>query len=145
MLAPANSPPDTPEPQGTFGANLRHYRKAKGLTQTGLEEKVGLSLDMIGRLERGLTAPPFETIEKLANVRNIPEPALFGPNLMALPTGERGRLIKRINVRLSRMKEDELAQAERVLEALGCADIQVRWQSHPKPIIRESPQPLRCQ
>lgn len=103
----------------TFGANLRHYRKAEGLTQTGLAEKVGLSLDMIGRLERGLTAPSFETIEKLAKVLNIPEAALFGPNLMALPTGERGRLLKRINVHLSRMNEDELAKAEKVLEALG--------------------------
>jgi transcriptional regulator with XRE-family HTH domain len=105
--------------QATFGANVRHYRKAEGLTQGELAERVDLSLDMIGKIERGATAPSFETIEKLADALNTQEAVFFGPHLMAIPTGERGRLLKRINIHLSRMNEDELAQAEKVLAALG--------------------------
>lgn len=102
----------------TFGANVRQYRKAEGLTQDDLAEKADLSLDMIGRLERGVTAPSFETIERLAAVLNIPEAVLFGHHLMTVPTGERGRLLKRIHLHLSKMNEDQLAQAEKVLAAL---------------------------
>ena len=103
----------------TVGANLRHYRKSEGLTQAELAERSDLSTDMIGKIERGLTGPSYENIEVLAKVLNIPEAALFGSNVMALPSGERGRILKKINLHLSRMNEEALAKAEKVLAALA--------------------------
>lgn len=102
----------------TIGANIRHYRKAEGLTQAQLAERVDLSTDMIGKIERGLTGPSYEKVEVLAQVLNVPEAALFSPTVMTLPTGERGRLLKKINIHLSRLNEEQLAQAEKVLAAL---------------------------
>ncbi|HEC90918.1 MAG TPA: helix-turn-helix domain-containing protein [Alphaproteobacteria bacterium] len=61
-----------------FGRRLREYRLDKGMTQARLAEKGGLSLDMIGRLERGQAAPSFKTIGKLCEILAVPPEALFG-------------------------------------------------------------------
>ena len=102
----------------TFGANLRQYRKAERLTQSELAERADLSLDMIGRIERGIAAPSFETVERLAGALSVPEETLFGAFPVPVPSGERGRLLRRINIRLSRMNEDTLSRAEKLLAAL---------------------------
>ncbi|MEM6831978.1 MAG: helix-turn-helix transcriptional regulator, partial [Pseudomonadota bacterium] len=84
-----------------------------------LAERADLSTDMIGKIERGLTGPSYESLEVLAKILNIPEAALFSPSVMILPTGERGRILKKINLHLSKMNEDALAKGERVLAALA--------------------------
>jgi transcriptional regulator with XRE-family HTH domain len=38
----------------TFGALLRHWRRALGLTQKELAERANLSMEAIGALERGI-------------------------------------------------------------------------------------------
>jgi transcriptional regulator with XRE-family HTH domain len=79
-----------------FGASLRRCRRSRGLTQAQLAEATDLSLEMIGRLERGLTGPSFETIAALASVLQIAPAVLFG----AEPTemeGHRREIIGRIN------------------------------------------------
>ena len=103
----------------TIGANLRHYRKSEGLTQAELAERADLSTDMIGKIERGLTGPSYESLEVLAQILNIPEAALLSSSVMILPTGERGRILKKINFHLSKMNEDALAKGEKILAALA--------------------------
>jgi predicted ATPase/DNA-binding CsgD family transcriptional regulator/DNA-binding XRE family transcriptional regulator len=50
-----------------FGAQLRRYRKAAGLTQEQLAEQSGLTVNAISLLERGLRRLPYpQTIRKLA-------------------------------------------------------------------------------
>jgi transcriptional regulator with XRE-family HTH domain len=100
-----------------FGGNLRHYRKARGLKQHALAERLGLSLNMVGRIERGEAAPSFETIEKIASVLEVPAAALFGGGT-DLPAGERGRLLQRLNAQLSRLNDEDLARASRVIRAM---------------------------
>ncbi|WP_118847927.1 helix-turn-helix domain-containing protein [Pleomorphomonas carboxyditropha] len=104
------------ELQLLFGANVRHHRKAKGWTLERLAELVGVSQETIGKIERGKAAPLFETAEKIAAALGVPASVLFGAG--ALPgTGERARLLNEIHATLSRMNEDQLARAGKMLKA----------------------------
>jgi hypothetical protein len=48
-------------------------------------------------------APSFESIEKTARVLDVPEAVLFSAGTMSVPIGERGRLLQRINIHLSKL------------------------------------------
>jgi transcriptional regulator with XRE-family HTH domain len=100
-----------------FGSTLRQCRRSRGLTQAQLAEATDLSIEMIGRLERGLTAPSLETIAALAEALQVVPAVLFG----AEPTemkGERREALERINKLLASSSDAELKRAERVLNAL---------------------------
>lgn len=101
-----------------FGANVRQYRKSRKITQAQLAEMTDLSLDMISRIERGVTGPSFTTIEKLTSVLEVPEIALFSSSILTFPHGERGKLLQKINANLSKMNEKELAVAANMLRVL---------------------------
>ncbi|WP_028571439.1 PAS domain S-box protein [Desulfonatronum lacustre] len=60
-----------------FGERLRYYRSLQRLTQSGLAEKVGLSLKQISRIERGLSTPSFALLEKLCRALDIAPVTLF--------------------------------------------------------------------
>ncbi len=77
-----------------FAVNVRQYRRVGGLTQAQLAEALGLSVEMVGKIERGTSSPSFETIEKLSDVLKVPTAVLFGANADSLPKGPRGDLLK---------------------------------------------------
>jgi transcriptional regulator with XRE-family HTH domain/tetratricopeptide (TPR) repeat protein len=61
---------------GGFGALLRAYRGAAGLTQESLAEIAGLSVEAIGALERGARQfPRADTVHSLADALRLPAPA----------------------------------------------------------------------
>lgn len=60
-----------------FGKRLRQLRRERDLTQEQLAEVVGISVDMLSNIERGVNAPSFETLEKLASVLRISVSTLF--------------------------------------------------------------------
>lgn len=101
-----------------FGTNLRHHRKAKHLTQSELAEKAALSTEMISKIERGIAAPSFSTIENLSDILEVPEVVFFGIGLVVANDSERTRILSRIQTRLSRLNEDQLVRADRMLSAL---------------------------
>jgi transcriptional regulator with XRE-family HTH domain len=101
-----------------FGSNLRHYRKAHGLKQHELAERLGVSLATIGKIERGEAAPSFDTIEKIAAALAVPAAALFGGGTDDPAAGERGRLLQRVLGQLSKLNDDALARASRVIRAM---------------------------
>jgi hypothetical protein len=74
-------------------------------------------LEMIGRLERGLTAPSFETVAALAAALQVAPAVLFGGEPSTI-TGERREVLDRINKVLASISDRELKRAERVLTAL---------------------------
>jgi transcriptional regulator with XRE-family HTH domain len=57
------------------------------MTQEGLAERVDLSMETIGKIERGVAAPSFETPERIAEALNLPPLALFGIGKAAVPKG----------------------------------------------------------
>ncbi len=60
-----------------FGKNLRKIRRRKDLTQEKLAETLGVSVEFVSNMERGVNAPSFETIEKIASAFDLPAAQLF--------------------------------------------------------------------
>ena len=61
-----------------FATAVRAARNKKRLTQLKLAEMVGMSLDAISALERGVNVPTIETAAKLIKVLEIDPAAVFG-------------------------------------------------------------------
>jgi transcriptional regulator with XRE-family HTH domain len=73
-----------------FGERLRILRREKGLTQSLLAERSGISTEFVSRLERGISTPSFRTICDLAQVLQVRPFSLFlfdgyGPDGAAPP------------------------------------------------------------
>ena len=60
-----------------FGKNLRKIRRRDDLTQEKLAEILGISVEFVSNMERGVNAPSFETIEKIAKAFDLPVNQLF--------------------------------------------------------------------
>ena len=60
-----------------FGNRLRALRSERKLTQEQFAEFVGISVDFLSLIERGINAPSFETIERMAKKLRLPIMALF--------------------------------------------------------------------
>lgn len=55
----------------TFGSHIQELRKKNNLTQSELAEKIGLSTNFIGMVERGERNTSVDKIFKLAKAFNI--------------------------------------------------------------------------
>jgi transcriptional regulator with XRE-family HTH domain len=62
-----------------FGAKLRKVRLSRGWTQEQLAEKANVSLNFLNMIERGVRAPSFDSLERLAKVLRVPVYELFQP------------------------------------------------------------------
>ena len=60
-----------------FGNRLRVIRLERKLTQEQFAEFLGISVDFLSLIERGINAPSFETIEQMARRLRIPVKSLF--------------------------------------------------------------------
>ena len=63
--------------KGTFGLRLRGFRKKKGLTIEQLAERVGLSTNYLGDVERGKKLPSMATLIRSVNLLDIPADELL--------------------------------------------------------------------
>ncbi len=60
-----------------FGNRLRSIRRQRDLTQEQFAELVGVSIDFLSLIERGISAPSFEVLEKISAALRLPVMALF--------------------------------------------------------------------
>jgi len=60
-----------------FGNQLRAIRQERRLPQEGFAELVGISVDFLSLIERGINAPSFETLEQMAKRLRVPVKTLF--------------------------------------------------------------------
>jgi len=58
-------------PEGVFGAELRYYRTAAGLSQTDLATLVNISHDVISKIETGQRAPAANFPPRLGAVPEL--------------------------------------------------------------------------
>ncbi len=76
----------------TFGALLKRYRMAAGLTQEALAERASLSTRAVSDLERGLSrAPRYDTLDLLTKAMNLEaelRATLFAAARPALPSAD---------------------------------------------------------
>ena len=65
--------------EALLGSNIRRYRKLAGLTQEALAEKLDLSLNFMGQVERGSRASSFVTLGLIAQALKVDVQDLFLP------------------------------------------------------------------
>jgi len=73
-----------------LGVRIREERKKARLTQEKFAERVGLSVDYIGYIERGKQAPYLKTLERIAKTLDVEvyELFLFEKGTKKLKTGD---------------------------------------------------------
>lgn len=96
------------------GALVRHHRERAGLTQNELAEKLDKSLQTVGSIERGKSAPSFETLSALSEVLGVPVREFFGSGAYAAEAGRSDPLVRLIE-RLSGMSDADVEWADRLL------------------------------
>jgi transcriptional regulator with XRE-family HTH domain len=60
-----------------FGRRLRQLRRYRDLTQEQFAEVADISVDFVSNIERGVSAPSFETLERLAEALGVAVADLF--------------------------------------------------------------------
>src|SRR5215831_14738199 len=110
----------------TFGALLKRYRMAAGLTQEALAERASLSTRAVSDLERGLSrAPRYDTLDLLTKAMNLeaePRAALFAAARPAVPReGAKAVPLQVLPFPPTPLlgREQEIAQALHLLQARG--------------------------
>lgn len=83
------------------------HRRRRGLTQQNLADMIGMSPDMISRIETGGTGLRFPTIEKLSEALEIDPAALFIVD--PVPGRDMRKPLVDITVRLSALSDSDLA------------------------------------
>jgi transcriptional regulator with XRE-family HTH domain len=54
-----------------WGRRIRAYRKLKGFTQESFSKELGVSVSIIGEIERGNRLPTGDLLEKIGQTLNI--------------------------------------------------------------------------
>ncbi|RXZ01024.1 helix-turn-helix domain-containing protein [Fictibacillus sp. S7] len=54
-----------------WGRRIRAFRKLKGFTQEGLARELGISVSILGEIERGNRKPKEELITKIATIFQV--------------------------------------------------------------------------
>lgn len=67
----------------TVGENIKRIRKEKGLTQSELGRKLGISQTMIVQYESGRRNPKIETVQKIANALQVPISEIYERNSLS--------------------------------------------------------------
>ena len=60
-----------------FGKRLKSIRLERELTQEEFAELVGISVDFLSLIERGINSPSFEVLEKIGKGLRLPVMELF--------------------------------------------------------------------
>jgi transcriptional regulator with XRE-family HTH domain len=60
-----------------FGVRLRQIRAERRMTQERFAETLNVSVDFLSLVERGINAPSFETLDRIAKRLKLPVAELF--------------------------------------------------------------------
>jgi transcriptional regulator with XRE-family HTH domain len=70
-----------------FGIRLKAIRLERELTQEQFAELVGISVDFLSLIERGVNAPSFAVLERMAGRLRLPVRELFDFRRVVHPLG----------------------------------------------------------
>jgi len=96
------------------GNMVRHHRERAGVTQAELGDLVGKSLETIGRIERGATAPSLALLEKLAAALKVDPRDLLGVGNFAAKSRRADPLAKLLD-KVAGLSDAEIERAEKLL------------------------------
>ena len=101
------------------GANICARRKLKNLTQASFAEQLGIGADSLSRIERGLTAPRFNTLEKMADLLDCPVADLFQIHSDATSSPAQPSSIPRIEGVTELQKREVIYMAEKIIQLMN--------------------------
>ncbi|MCU0079189.1 helix-turn-helix domain-containing protein [Extibacter muris] len=104
-----------------LGHNIQLIRKLKGLTQQELSDQIGINLQSLSKIERGINYPTFETLEKLTEALGVTPNELLAGELKSTSHIESDILgfldcEERLNVELAHGQYDNPLDEEKWLE-----------------------------
>lgn len=104
-----------------LGHNIQLIRKLKGLTQQELSDQIGINLQSLSKIERGINYPTFETLEKLTEALGVTPNELLAGKLKSTSHIESDILDfldreERLNVELAHGQYDNPLDEEEWLE-----------------------------
>jgi transcriptional regulator with XRE-family HTH domain len=76
---------------------VRHHRERVGLTQAELADRIGKALETVGSIERGKSAPSFETLNDLSEALGVPVREFFGAGSYEAKAGRNDPLVRLID------------------------------------------------
>lgn len=99
-------------------SRIKTFRDRSGLTQEELAERTERSVDAISNLERGVSLPSFETLERLSAALGVPVRDFFDFG-EAEETSRRTQLLAALGAVARTLNDDDLEVAVRQIEALA--------------------------
>ena len=98
-----------------LGARIKTLRRGRERTQEQLAERMGLSVNYVSRIERGLENPTLETLLGLAEALKVEPVELFTFDHEEPNPDRLRQLLARL---ITEAKDDQLRQAVKVLRSL---------------------------
>lgn len=90
----------------SIGRKIQNRRRELKLTQEKFAEKMGVSINYIGMIERGIRIPKLETFIQIANTLDVSTDDLLADFLEPSGNGSKYKLACKI---------DQLSESERIL------------------------------
>jgi len=119
MNAVMISPRFMAKTSSSFGKRLAQVRKARGITQTELATKIGVSQRVIAYYEKETNRPPAHLLPKIVKALGVSADVLLGSqDLPAAPPATSKRLIKRIE-KLERLPAQDQRMVLRMIDTLA--------------------------
>ena len=115
--------------QQMLGRRIARFRKAAGLTQEQIGDKLNVALETVSRMERGATAPSVKTLGRLGTVLNVPIQEFFRPEA---GTSEREQALDDLLTILRRRDAREIRLVKEVVSSL-LAHLDRHTEPRPRP------------
>lgn len=105
-----------------IGMRVKAARHAKNISQSVLAEEIDRTKETVSNIERGLSAPTIETLERLSNALDVPLSEFFEGAERS--TSNKRRMELEVNIRecLKELSVNELKIAEKQIQALANKD-----------------------
>lgn len=98
-----------------IGRRVARARKAAGLTQESLAERLDVNLVTVSRLERGHSLPGVISLLRLCDALSLPPSRLFD---LPLPSTDKSHLMADLSARLRAADEGDFQLAAALLDRL---------------------------
>jgi len=103
--------------QKFLGSQLRVFRDMRGLSQIELAERLSVSKETVGKIERGQAAPSFRTLDKLCRELGISPRSLF-PAAKYERHKPASTALDTLMVKASDLKDEEILWLIELLETI---------------------------
>lgn len=90
-----------------FGKRLAQLRKAKGLTQTELGKKIGISKRMVAYYEGQANRPPAHLLVPIAKILKLSVDELLGVKLSSIKSTDNASLWRKLKKAEALSKKDQ--------------------------------------